>query len=188
MNKHEALQVFKILKVSYPNFYKNLRPDEVEEIIDIWAAMFLDEGFHVVVQAVKSCVSVNKFPPSIAEIIEKVNLIKGKNKDDDSGLSAWNQIAKAISDANYNAKKYFDDFDDKVKLLVGSPQQLRQWALMDTNSLEVAKSHFLKSYKTIRQKELDFDKLPNSAKKLSEELKDDGLKLKGGNIQGKINE
>jgi hypothetical protein len=178
MNSQEAFKIIKFLKVSYPNFYKDVTLKETEDIIETWAMIFSEERFDVVAEAVKSCVVANKFPPSIAEIIEKIDIIKGKNKNDNSGIEAWNKVAKAISDSNYNAGKYFEEFDDLIKNLVGSPNQLRQWAIMDFTTLEVVKSHFLKSYKMQNQKDVDYNKLPDTAKNLAERLsKDDILKL-----------
>lgn len=174
MDRTETIAILKILKLTYPTYYRDYTKEEASDLISVWQMMFANESSKIVSEAVKATIETCKFPPTIAEIKEKINIMRSGFKIDHSGIEEWNKIMKAIADSNYNAGKYFDDFDDMTKKLVGSPNQLREWGMMHLTSLEVAKSHFLKSFKNLIQKEIEYDKLPSSAKKLSQELNCNG--------------
>ena len=72
MNKEEATQVLAILGASYPNHYKNIKADEVQGIVSVWAMQFADIPADIVLMALNKAVSVNDYPPTIAEVKKKI--------------------------------------------------------------------------------------------------------------------
>lgn len=72
MNKEEATQVLAILCASYPNHYKNIKADEVQGIVSVWAMQFADIPADIVLMALNKAVSVNDYPPTIAEVKKKI--------------------------------------------------------------------------------------------------------------------
>lgn len=75
MTKKEATQILAMLKAAYPNFYKDMGADEAQGTISIWAMQFADLPAEVVLMALNKHISVGKFPPTIAEIKEKITAI-----------------------------------------------------------------------------------------------------------------
>ena len=75
MNKKEATQILAMLKAGYPNNYKNITPDEAQGIVSMWCMQFMDMPAEVVLMALNKAISTSKFPPSIADVKEKVTSV-----------------------------------------------------------------------------------------------------------------
>ena len=75
MNKKETVQILAILKAAYPNFYKDMTTEEAQGTISVWALQFADMPADIVLMALNKAISTSKFPPTIAEIKEKMKSI-----------------------------------------------------------------------------------------------------------------
>lgn len=73
MNRTESAQILTILAANYPHFYKNLTPNETQAVINTWAEMFEDVPAVIVLEAVKNCISLLKFPPTIADVNDQMS-------------------------------------------------------------------------------------------------------------------
>ena len=167
MNRHEVVAILKILKVSYPRFYANIEKEEATEIVNLWSTMFADNSAKIVTEAVKSLIATLKFPPTIADVKEKIKLLT--EIESMTEIEAWNKVRQAIS--YYNAGKNFERLEPVLQRLVGSPQQLREWALMDNEAVQsVVQSNFMRSYKAKAKHEEEMKLIPESAKKLIDEV------------------
>ena len=69
MDKAEAFNVLKVLKIAFPAFYRDYTVDDLEETAKMWATMLSDYSYTDVAQAVKATIATNKFPPTIATSI-----------------------------------------------------------------------------------------------------------------------
>jgi len=134
----------------------------------LWAVMFVDDNPLIVTETIKSLICVCKYPPTIADIKNKINFIMQPEQPTEH--EAWNSVRKAISDSIYNAEKHFDNLSEDVKKIIGSPNQLREWALTEDLNLEVVQSNFMRSYKAKMQYKQQIQALPESTKQLIEGL------------------
>jgi hypothetical protein len=75
MNRKETAQVLAILKAAYPNFYKNLTPEDAQGIVGVWSMQFADMAADIVLMALNKAISICKYPPSVAEVKEKISSI-----------------------------------------------------------------------------------------------------------------
>lgn len=75
MNRKETAQVLAILKAAYPNFYKNLTPEDAQGIVGVWSMQFADMAADIVLMALNKAISTCKYPPSVAEVKEKISSI-----------------------------------------------------------------------------------------------------------------
>lgn len=55
MNQKETIAVLAVLKTAYPQFYRGLSSQELQETVTLWSEMFAAEDFQVVKAAVKAC-------------------------------------------------------------------------------------------------------------------------------------
>ena len=133
MNTQEITAVLKILKLSYPQFYKNMTKQEASETVELWSTMFRDDDARIVTEAVKSLIVTLKFPPTIADVKEKIRAIEKPCVM--TGLEAWNLVKGAIS--HYSAVEKFNNLPQVLQKLVGSPNQLREWAGMDLSLIHM---------------------------------------------------
>lgn len=75
MTKTEAADLLAILLTAYPNHFKNASSDEAQGVITLWSVQFADLPAEIVFMALNKHISTSKFPPTIAEINEKINTI-----------------------------------------------------------------------------------------------------------------
>lgn len=159
MTKQETMKILSIFKVTYPNFYKNT--DDVEVAVNIWAMMLEDDNYKLVLEAVKSLMCTLKYPPTIADVKEKINLITAPTEMTE--LEAWGKVRKAIG--YYNCQERFDNLEPTLQKLVGNPNQLREWSLLEQEQVNtVIQSNFMRSYKARVSQDKQLKMLPNSTK------------------------
>lgn len=75
MTKKETVQILAILKAAYPNFYKDMSAEEAQGTISVWALQFADLPADIVLMALNKAISTSKYPPTIAEIKDKMKSI-----------------------------------------------------------------------------------------------------------------
>ena len=163
MTREETKAILAILKAGYPNFYKDMTKEDATNTINLWTTMFADDPAQVVTEAVKSLMCTLKFPPTIADVKEKIALITQPQATTE--MEAWQMVKSAIS--YYNAAETFERLPPILRRIVGSPNQLREWALMDSETVNsVVQSNFMRSYKAVVAQEKEYAMLPSSTKQL----------------------
>ena len=163
MTRQEALKILTVLKTAYPNFYKDYSKEELNAAIDLWATMFAEEHPEIVTEAIKALMCTLKYPPTIADVKEKIAMIT--QPPTMTEMEAWEQVRRAIS--YYHANEAFANLPPILQKIVGSPNQLREWALMDVETVNsVIQSNFMRSYKAKVAQEKEYAMLPSSTKQL----------------------
>lgn len=163
MTREETKAILAVLKAGYPNFYKDMTKEDAKNTVDLWATMFADDSVRLVTEAVKSLICTLKYPPTIADVKEKIRLLT--QPQGMSELEAWNTVRRAIS--YYDAQENYNSLPPMLQRLVGSPNQLREWALMDTETVNsVIQSNFMRSYRIMAAREREYSMLPSSTKQL----------------------
>ena len=169
MTRQEALAVLAILKTAYPTFYKNYSKEDINAAVDLWATMFADDPAHIVTEAVKSLMCTLKYPPTIADVKEKIAMIMQSQTQTMTEMEAWQRVKVAIS--YYNASENFAELPPILQKIVGSPNVLREWALMNGEVVNsVIQSNFMRSYKAKVAQEKERAMLPSSTKQLIDGL------------------
>lgn len=75
MTKKEAVQILAILKAAYPSSYSGMTKEEASGTVAVWAMQFGDLPVDIVMMAVHKLIATNKFPPSVAEVKDKIKSI-----------------------------------------------------------------------------------------------------------------
>jgi hypothetical protein len=167
MTREETKVILAVLKAGYPNFYKDMSADDAKNTVNLWSTMFSSEPAQIITEAVKALISTLKYPPTIADVKEKVALITQPQAMTE--MEAWNLVKSAIS--YYHAKEGFDGLPPILQKLVGGPNQLREWATMEAEDVEnVVKSNFLRSYSAKVKSEKELAALPESTKNMMQTL------------------
>ena len=173
MTIEETADVMDLLKRFYPAFYARQPDTERLKSADLWAVMFADDDPRLVAAAVKSFIAMDEkgFPPVPGQIKAKLRLIMAHGELSES--DAWSMVRKAVRNSGYESQTEFDRLPPPVQKLVGSPNQLREWALMDSETLNsVVASNFLKAYRTQTAREREYNALPPDVQALVAELAD----------------
>lgn len=171
MNKQETIKIIAMLKVAYPKFFVSEDKEERKLQVDTWQSLFDEEPYALVEQAVKALMCTLQFPPTVADIKGKIALIT--QPEETTELEAWSMVWDAIKSANYNSQQNFERLPPVIRKVVGSPNQLREWAMMDSETVNsVIQSNFMRSYKAKVAQQKEYDRLPASTKQLMSGLAD----------------
>jgi len=167
MTRQEALAIMAMLKTAYPSFYKDLSKEELNAAVNLWATMFSEESIQVVTEAIKALMCTLKYPPTIADVKEKIAMIT--QPPIMTEMEAWDMVRRAIS--YYHANEAFANLPPILQKIVGSPNQLREWALMDVDTVNsVIQSNFMRSYKAKVAQEKEYAMLPESTRQLIQSI------------------
>lgn len=183
MTLEETGVIMDIFKAAYPQFYKGQTDEERLNANKLWALMFSDDEFTVVLAAVKAFITTDEkgFPPVIGVIKNKIADIK--NPELMTEYEAWNLVKEAINnggDGNYNFTRNcysheaaFEKLPRILQSLIGSPNRLREWYRMSDSTVEsVVGSNFMRSYRARAKNEREYAMLPGDVKKFMSELSD----------------
>lgn len=173
MTYEETRDILTVLRVNYPQSFKNWTREQGEMFLELWSEAFKDDPVEVVTAAVKAIIygDTREFAPNIGQVKDKIMRITHPVTIDAD--MAWSMVYKALGNSLHNAQKEFDKLPPEVQAGVGSPNQLREWAQMDTSTLEsVIASNFKRGYRGRIEEKKEFDKLPAVAKDLIQSLTD----------------
>lgn len=164
MTKKETIAIMAMLKASYPRYYADMGAEDVETAINLWYTMLKEYDGKIVGQAVKSVIATSKYPPTVAEVLEKIKLITGK--EEMTEMEAWSYISKAVSNSTYHALEEWEKLPEQLQKVV-SPDLLRSWAVIEGDDVQtVIQSNFLRTFRAKEKRRKDIESLPSSAKDL----------------------
>lgn len=165
MTRKDTGIIMDILAAAYPRFYAG--NVDMRNAINLWAEMFVHDDVALVAAAVKSVIESDEkgFPPTIGQVKAKMRLLTSGNELTEADV--WGMVAKAIRNGIYGSAEEFAKFSQTVKRIVGSAEQLREWATMDSETVHsVVASNFQRSYRAIAAREREIAKLPADVRAL----------------------
>lgn len=170
MTKQETVKMIAIMKAAFPMWGSKLSPDELKTSVEIWNEMLGEYDYQMVSAAMKMLIAVKKdYPPSIAEIIEKIEFIRSGGQTDLSEIEAWSMVRKALSNGMYGAREEFERLPSEVQAVLREPATLRNWSQLDSSEVEtVIASNFMRSFKEVKKREKEYKLIPNDVKALIE--------------------
>lgn len=167
MNREETLAIMSVLKAAYPAYYRDMKKGDAENIVALWASMFADDPAEIVAAAVKAHIATDTkgFPPHIGAV--KNAIAKLTQPNEMTEMEAWALVKKATNNSIYGAREEFEKLPPMLQRLVGSPNQLREWAMMDSEVVaSVVASNFQRSYKVRAASEREWLALPSDVKQV----------------------
>lgn len=162
MTRSETLAVMSILKAAYPGYYRDMKRQDAEAVVNLWSEMLADYPANLVAAAVKSHIASDRkgFPPHIGAIIASIGDVS-KPAELTEG-EAWAMIAKALRNGGYGSEQEFAALPETLQRLVGHPSQLREWAMMDAGTVQtVVQSNFLRCYRARMETEKRLAAMPS---------------------------
>ncbi len=171
MNKQESYQVLALLQANYPDAFRGMSEDAAKTKIGLWADIFADEPFDLVVMAAKAYMATDTkgFMPTVGQLKDRID--KMRSPEQMTQMEAWGLVAGALRNSVYGADDEFRKLPPAVQRTVGSPAQLKEWALMDAETVQsVVASNFQRSFQVCQKREDDYQKLPGAVKSFIAEL------------------
>lgn len=162
MKREETVKIIRIMCDCYPNY----KPNNLTETVDVWNMMLSDYTYEQISLALKAYIlaDTNGFAPSIGQLVDRVNTFSHPQELNE--LEAWSLVYKAIKNSGYNSEYEFSMLPDVVRKTVGTPNQLRTWAMDENFNEQVVSSHFIKCYRTEVARDRDFRKMPANIQSL----------------------
>ena len=165
MTRDETVKIIRIMCDCYPNY----KPSNLSETVDVWNMMLKDCIYEQVSVALKAYIrsDTSGFAPSIGQLIGKIQTISQPQELD--GMTAWGLVSKALRNGTYGAVEEFDKLPPLVRQAVGMPDNLKNWATSDYQTIEtVIQSNFLRTYETVVKRANEINRMPDNIKTLIE--------------------
>ncbi len=179
MNRESVIKILSILKAAYPNSYKELTKQEAESIISLYQTMFQDSDVDLVILAIKELINTFHYPPTIADIKDKMDSIKNMSNDK-SNLDLWAEVKEAINMPYDEMPNKFNSLSPEVKAFFKSPQGIKELAMMDSETINsVTKGQFFKQIDILKARNKQERMMLPETKKRIEELYSNSFKLLG---------
>lgn len=165
MIREETVEVIHTICDCYPNF----KPEDLSRTINAWQVMLEEYSCEQVAVALKAYITSNTsgFAPSVGEIVAKIQLVSQPQELD--GMTAWGLVSKALRNGTYGAVEEFNKLPPLVRQAVGMPDNLKNWATSDYQTIEtVIQSNFLRTYETAVKRANEINRMPDNIKSLIE--------------------
>lgn len=167
-NEMTREQVGKLL-MTIQAYYPNYNPPDKEITLNAWYIMLAEYPEELVLQALRACIATNTsgFAPDVGQIMSKIQTISQPQELD--GMAAWGLVSKALRNGTYGAVEEFNKLPPLVRQAVGMPDNLKNWATSDYQTIEtVIQSNFLRTYETVVKRANEINRMPDNIKSLIE--------------------
>ena len=167
MNRKDTKGILALLQTEYPASFVRLDDQQMQAKVNLWAELFADDPPLVVAAAVKAIIAGDsrEFAPSIGEIKNKMHDLTAPAVL--SETEAWALVSKAVRNGIYGYEEEFAKLPPTVQAAVGRAEQLKEWAVMDEDTVQsVVASNFMRGYKVTQKRERETAMIPESVKAL----------------------
>ena len=169
MTRQEVTKLLYVIKAQYPNSFAHFTETDVDNQIDGWMMVLEDYSYEECSVGLRIFLANDEkgFPPVPGQIIHAIKSVKPSNELGEQ--EAWAMVRRALRNGIYGANEEYAKLPPSVQKAVGKPENLKEWAQMDTETVEsVQQSLFLRSYRAEVQRAKDHDMLPASVRNLLE--------------------
>ena len=169
-NEMTREQVGKLL-MTIQAYYPNYNPPDKEITLNAWYIMLAEYPEELVLQALRACIATNTsgFAPDVGQIMSKIQTISQPQELD--GMAAWGLVSKALRNGTYGAVEEFNKLPPLVRQAVGMPDNLKNWATSDYQTIEtVIQSNFLRTYETVVKRANEINRMPDDIKSLIKKM------------------
>lgn len=152
MKKAEILQLIKLLKISYPSYFRELDKDDVSLMAQLWEKKFSKYTIEQVSQAIDNLTSKSKYMPSISEILNEIIHINTPQLKLNP-YSEWENVLKAIRKyGTYGEEKALASLEEPTSTIA---RQLGWYRLCTTERIEFEKIRFMEMFEYYNDIERD---------------------------------
>lgn len=171
MTKEETSKILAVINAYYPYFFKDMNAEGKRAIIELWARQFADVEYSMVNAALDAYIAVDEQNRAPNVGVLKALIRKMTQPDDMTEQEAWGYVAKALRNSNYGAQEEFEKLPEQIQRVVGSPNQLREWAQVDNDTLQtVVASNFQRSFRARAKSDKEYMAIPASIRNTIEQL------------------
>ena len=157
MTVQETGKIMDIIQGAYPNW------NATKNTAIVWAQLFIDDPVELVAAAVKSFIATDTkgFAPVVGQIKQIMADLQTETMTE---AEAWSLISKAIKNGIYGCYVEYEKLPPILQRVVGSPEQLSDWAMMTDGINTVVASNVMRSYRQLVERERFERALPSDVK------------------------
>lgn len=159
-------EILKTVAATYRYTFKDCPRETMERMTVAWFESLRDYGDEEVLKAFRICLLKCKAPPTIADLVEKIE--KARDLKRPSKAEVWERVLKAVDKTkkqvyceqwgyrplykykNDECKKIFHELPESVKKWLGF-DAFCSYGEMNTTSLNVERARFMKEIDEIRE-------------------------------------
>ena len=156
MTEKETTQILMAISTMFPHFKAGDRATTIK----MWTECLGDLTYDQVSNAVKEFImsDTKGFPPTVGQI--RANVAGHRPAEIMGEGRAWELVYNALQNGYYGAEEEYNKLPEDVRRALGGAGQLRQWAVMDLDSISVAESNFKRSYRAVVEQRARMEALP----------------------------
>lgn len=165
MTKNEVIKLLMTIQTFYPSY----RVENKEFTINAWYTIIGDCDYKLMEKALRAYITTDTsgFAPNIGQLLDKFHTIQSPQELNE--MEAWLLVGRALRNGTYGAVEEFNKLPPLVQKAVGSPDNLRNWAQTDSESIEnVVQSNFMRTYRIVVNRAKEYQKMPKDIQTLIE--------------------
>lgn len=165
MTREEVAKLIYVVKATYPRAFSSYTDTDTKNMLAAWHMVLGHYDYASASKGLRVYLAndTKGFPPSPGQVIDGIQKAKKPAESDMTELEAWALVRKAIGRAGYHAEEEYSKLPPLVKKAVGHPANLKEWALMDTGTVEsVEQAQFIRNFRTVAARVWEEAKLPEN--------------------------
>lgn len=167
MTRDETKQI--LLRIS--SLYANWKPQaDLRFVVESWWECLSEYSYEQVRMAVRMYgqSDLSGFAPTPGQLIAMIQKTSGPAAM--SEIEAWSLVSKAIRNGAYGAEEEFAKLPQPIQKVLGSPSQLKTWAVDEEYNESVVSSQFMRSYRIIVERNEEIARMPEKVRLLIESI------------------
>lgn len=185
MTREETNKIIFVIRAAYPESFARLGRNDLDLLATTWQKLLSEYTYAQVSAGLEIYLVTDKYgrAPKVGQIIDAIKRTEESlqhiHKAALNANEAWAMVYKAICNSNYNADAEFDRLPPLVQKAVGSANNLRDYAAMNVEDVQVTvKAHFKSVYEAEERRAQDIARMPQRIREAIEA--GDGLLKIGG--------
>ena len=161
MTGEETRTILTLLQTEYPQSFAKMDDRQMAMKLKLWASEFQYDDYKAVYAMGRAIMSAGnrEFAPNIGQIREKMRLLTEPEELTDA--KAWAMVSRACANGLYGYQTEFDRLPPEIQQAIGAPEQLKEWAAMDAETVQsVVASNFRKSFRVQQARKKELEMLP----------------------------
>lgn len=155
MKFEEVKDILTILRVNYPNTFRNMEKEDMKAYLNLWAEAFKEDPAEMVVKAVKSIIyaDTREFAPNIGQV--KSEMFKFYKDAQTDVNDAWQIVLRNAKCDIAQARKNYEALPANIQKVI-SPAFLSELGYSNVDQVGYKRNEFERKYNMVleREKEL----------------------------------
>ena len=167
MTHKETVTILAVLKAAYPHSFKDITPEEGAAMANLWHKMFAEDSYEAVNAAISALISTRRegYSPTIGEVKDQLYKLTTPSALNEG--EAWALVCKACQNGSYGYKQEYEKLPPEVQKAVGKPEQIREWAQVDTDTFQtVIMSNFQRAFRIAQAREKELAMMPGDVRQM----------------------